>query len=265
MLKNNIFDLVFSIGANCGCSSYLRKHWLQTYSLPFDWLTGATFRQKIDMLVNDFEDFTKYEYFKYVAKDPNADNDDRYDYYKNTKTGFFFIHDFTAKEDFKSELIKVETKYNRRIKRLYKSILTSNKVLCVWFDPQVSVENKELYIAYQDLKDKFPKQNIFFLIIENKTDSTEIFFENLTPNILKASVGMQKNELQDTVSWLVGNAKKPDSIFKQIKTTRTNNFFFMIKVKTAEVLIRVLSTLILLKSSRHKFRTFAKNKLKKIV
>lgn len=46
MLFNQKFDLIFSIGEDCACSSYLRRYNLQDYSYPFDWLTKATFKKE---------------------------------------------------------------------------------------------------------------------------------------------------------------------------------------------------------------------------
>ena len=61
MLFNQKFDLIFSIGEDCACSSYLRRYNLQDYSYPFDWLTKATFKTRLDLLLNDFQGFLEKE------------------------------------------------------------------------------------------------------------------------------------------------------------------------------------------------------------
>lgn len=53
MLFNTKFDLVISLGEDCACSSYLRRFNLQRCSFPFDWLTYAPFKNRIDLLCNN--------------------------------------------------------------------------------------------------------------------------------------------------------------------------------------------------------------------
>ena len=51
------YDLIFSMGAACSCSSALRSAELQVASYPFDWLFGSDFCNRANIVVNDFERF----------------------------------------------------------------------------------------------------------------------------------------------------------------------------------------------------------------
>ena len=51
------FDLVMSLGYDCGCAMYLKKYNLRGYSCPFDWVYSSTFEKKIELIINDFDGF----------------------------------------------------------------------------------------------------------------------------------------------------------------------------------------------------------------
>ena len=51
------FDIIMSIGADCACAMYMKKHVMRTFSSPFDWLTHADFETRMDLIFNDFEKF----------------------------------------------------------------------------------------------------------------------------------------------------------------------------------------------------------------
>lgn len=79
------FDLIVSIGEDCSCTSYLRRCNLQKLSYPFDWLTNAPFENRIDLIINDFNDFLNIDDLEIMQKPTEFESDSNCDYYENKK------------------------------------------------------------------------------------------------------------------------------------------------------------------------------------
>lgn len=98
MLLDKKFDLIFSLGEDCACSSYLRRFNLQEYSYPFDWLTKADFSVRVDLLLNDFEGFLEKENLIKLDKNTfKGDKDEKNDYYWCKKRTLIFTTILTTK------------------------------------------------------------------------------------------------------------------------------------------------------------------------
>ena len=87
------YDLIFSLGAACLCSSTLRKKNLQFYSYPLDWVFGGDFTFRVDLLVSDFADYINKEDLVFTGKQNEAKNN-LCDIYFNKRTNMGFNHDF---------------------------------------------------------------------------------------------------------------------------------------------------------------------------
>lgn len=118
-MLNKKFDFICSIGEDCACSLYIRKFRLQNASYPFDWLTKATFQTRLNLILNEFEDFLNISYFKFLPKTQKI-TDTRCDYYENQKLDLYFYHDFLRDTPFDQAFPEVKAKYERRIERFYK-------------------------------------------------------------------------------------------------------------------------------------------------
>ena len=51
------YDIIYSIGRDCACASYLQQNGLRLTSGPFDWLTNAGFEDRFELMLNDFQCF----------------------------------------------------------------------------------------------------------------------------------------------------------------------------------------------------------------
>jgi len=111
------YDAIISLGNNCANTIILREAGLQEKTFPFDWLASDSFESRIIMLINGFRDFFNREDFVITKK--NASNSGETDVYKNSKTGFFFHHDFPSTCSLDDVFYEVKKKYERRLKRLY--------------------------------------------------------------------------------------------------------------------------------------------------
>ena len=48
----NKYDIVYSIGHDCACSMYLKKHNLRVVSGPLDWLTSVPAHMRFNLILN---------------------------------------------------------------------------------------------------------------------------------------------------------------------------------------------------------------------
>ena len=122
------FDLVISLGHRCFTSLMLRQNNLQVASFPFDWLLNTDYRQSIEFLCNNFENFLEKEDLVLSENEGN----EFHNTYRNKRTKFSLVHDFPVNVDFDKQFEIVKEKYTRRAMRLIEKIKTSSSVLLVY-------------------------------------------------------------------------------------------------------------------------------------
>lgn len=211
MFFKNKFDLIVSIGEDCACSSYLRRFRLQDFSYPFDWLTKASFQTRIEMLKDDFLNFFVKENLQKMEK-PADSTAVRNDYYKDVKYDFYFYHDFLVGVDFEKNYFEINEKYQRRIKRVYRMIEKSQKVLFVWFGRSGKISFDEIERNYKILAKKFQKQEVYLLLIQyDKDKNTQI---SLCDNKVLVC---EYDNLSNADNPTLGNFELNKKIFKKIK------------------------------------------------
>jgi len=123
------YDLAFSIGQACACSTTLRAARLQFASFPFDWLGRASLKERVSVLVRRFDHWLDKDDFIYEGVNP----DNGMGKFLNRRTGFIHIHDFTDGPIEQSHA-EVVAKYARREKRLLGLIEKADRVLVVYLD-----------------------------------------------------------------------------------------------------------------------------------
>lgn len=178
------YDIIYSIGRDCACSFYLQTNSLRICSGPLDWLTSASFEQRFDMLLNDFDSFMNKEDFKPLAKPSTGDVDNENDYYRNIRSGFDFYHDFTSGVPFDTVFDAVADKYNRRIERFYNNIREKRRVLLVFLSLWSETPDEIIYEKCNEFCTKMGKK-IDFLIIEHKDGQMKPLRKELASNITR--------------------------------------------------------------------------------
>lgn len=88
-LETTRFDRVISLGENCGCANYLRAFYLRDAAYPFDWLGGAAFKRRVELILNDFLGFLEKDNLEKVGTHENGD------IYKDKNIGLISPHDFS--------------------------------------------------------------------------------------------------------------------------------------------------------------------------
>lgn len=266
MLFNKKFDLVISLGEDCSCATYLRKFGLRKKSFPYDWLCGASFNTRVNLLLDNFKDFLNKEDFKINEKaQNNTSGDKRNTSYVNLKNDFVFHHDFRADTPFDNMFPMVEEKYSRRISRMYNLIQTSQNVLFVFYNKSSKLDNSDYIEAQKKLALKFSntdkmqsgtKTYIYMLILENDDNADDVIKkECLGENVLKFTSNFNDWERDRHKNRVMGNIQLCNKVFRQIKVKRT--FFENIKTLEQIILIEAVKffcMFILNREKRHEIR-----------
>lgn len=129
--KKRKFDLVFSVGHRCFTSLMLRQNNLQVASFPFDWLLNTEYKQSMEFLCNNFENFLNKEDLELAQNEGN----EFHDTYKNRRNKFSLVHDFPINVDFDTQFEVVKAKYTKRAMRLIEKIRASKSVLLLYSAP----------------------------------------------------------------------------------------------------------------------------------
>lgn len=216
-VQKKSYDLIASIGVNCGCSGFLRRCKLQYASLPFDWNFCASFDEHIRTIVNDFAGFLDLQKLQFTPKEDEEKSDRSCDYYRNTQNGFLFLHDFPIGVPLNESYPAVREKYQRRIGRLYRRIAKAQKVLFVWFCAQDWLETEQVIEAQRQLAQKFPKQRVDILVVENDKNLSDITEEQLSDNIIRIRYNMFSNKTGNPLSDVMGNMALGEQAFGRFK------------------------------------------------
>ncbi len=262
LFNNNVFDLIISIGCDCACSTYLRKFNLQNESYPFDWLTAAPLKIRIDLIVNNFDTFLIKENMKYLPRLHNPKvYDSRCDEYEDLETKFKFFHDFPTGMNYDEAYTIVKNRYQRRIQRFYKKIEKSKKILFVWFGRSEDEDptNEDL-IEYKTMLDKkFPNKNIYILALKNKTGQKKFIEEHIQPEIIRVSYDTLTYDTLFPEKECVGNVALNDKLFAKLslKVSKEEK----IKKIMYNFLIKYPSFIIINKQKRRIFRENLRQKI----
>ena len=182
------YDIIYSIGRDCSCAMYLQKQGLRISSGPFDWLTNVNdIKDRLNFILNDFNDFLNLEDLKFLPKDPNVFNDEACDYYENLRNGFYYYHDFHKNLSLNDAFPQVKEKYNRRIERFIRNLKTKKKVLLVWFS-HIPTADEAIIPLCEQICQKYGKQ-IDFLIIENDDSKAD---DDIEKKFLATNIVMYK-------------------------------------------------------------------------
>ncbi len=214
-MKKQKYDIVYSLGYDCACAQYMQSAQIRICSGPFDWLTNADFQTRLNLILNDFENFLEFDDLKFLPKNQKMFNDPYCDYYENTKNGFYYYHEFKTGENLADLFNKIKEKYDRRIKRFNENLRTKEKVLLIYFSHYPIKDEKTVNELCKAVCKKFNK-TIDFLIIEydeNKKDN-EIENYKLDDNITIYKLNTRKLDKEGNLT-VPGNKHLVRPIFKK--------------------------------------------------
>lgn len=219
------YDLIFSLGEACSCSSALRRANLQITSFPFDWLFGAKFLDRVKILTNDFKDLIRCEDLKY--KGNNNIPTHLCSIYENKSNGIIFNHDILESEKFEEVIDEVIKKYERRAKRLIDKGLNSKKILAVYIDSPgakwVEKDENDFIEGQKLLQSKFPNAKTDLLVLRWKKGLSikKKEFTRINDNIIRYSFDYQFHHKKKVVADYVVDEKMLMEIFKKYELNMT--------------------------------------------
>ena len=176
-MKKESYDLIVSLGAVCSASETLRKNNLQEYSFPFDWIGQMELKDRILLMINDFEGWFNIEDFEYIGKRTHPEP---CNIYKNKKTGLEYHHDFAIDTPIEKSYPEAHDRYLRRTQRLKELIEKAKDILFVYIEmPNINHQYDEEYSkeCSSILNDNYKDKNVKLLY----------FYHTLEPEIKKKS------------------------------------------------------------------------------
>ena len=134
------YDEIISLGANCATATLLRKLGLRRWSYPFDWVSREDIGNRIDLILNNFENYFNFDDFSFEVKHGKY-------YAQNHRTGYLMPHDFgrMTQAGPMATYQSANEKYIRRIKRFYDNV-RGREVLFVYFE--MSKNESKIDIKY---------------------------------------------------------------------------------------------------------------------
>lgn len=167
--QKKVYDIVFSIGEACSCSSSLRASGLQLLSYPLDWVFGRDFVGRCEILASGFSDYINKNDLEYVFSERSI----KCKAYHNKLNDITFNHDFLEDTPFDEMYDVVFEKYQRRIKRLLDKLSNSKRILIVYIETPVKnhgiVDDETIVKGVNIVLNKFKSESnvIDFLYMQN--------------------------------------------------------------------------------------------------
>lgn len=249
------YDIIYSIGADCNCASCLREAQLRICSGPFDWLLNVPFENRVQLLIDGCKNFLNKEDLIALPKNPNAPrHDTNCNHYHNTRTGFYFLHDFKIEEEFQTSFDAVKRKYERRIRRFYSNLTKRNKILLVWYARSNQTTDQTVIAMAKQFNQKIGKEIDFLIVEEDEHVSTTTKYI-LNSSVTRFSIPTAKDSKGKTTN----NANTV--AFKKILSEYQLSVPLLKKINYKKALILCLCALIPIRTLRKKLRTASLEKI----
>jgi len=198
--KSKKYDFIFSLGEACSSTQAIRSANLQFASYPLDWLFGANFSTRVNILLSGFERFIEKNDLTYTNHQ-NGDKHNPCNIYYNQYNNLVFNHDFSSGVPFEKAFLHVSEKYNRRVSRLLNNIEKAKSILIVYIETpncQQPTTDEEIVTAFSRVKEHYPDKKINLLYFHNDCEqNTETY------NVIQLSPFIEK---------VITNYKSKDSI-----------------------------------------------------
>ena len=169
-----VYDIILSLGGSCAVANQLKCRGLRLASYPFDWIftkEPLSLERLSECFRDGFVNWMKPENLVDIGVVERNLHAAKYQY-RDTYTGFRFIHDFIEK---KEKCIKqVRQKYLRRIERMY-SRLRCAKRIALCFDADFKGSEVPLISIRELILEKFgADKEVDCYLVEFKAPQHEI-------------------------------------------------------------------------------------------
>ena len=218
---------VISLGFFCSTASEIERIGLRNASYPFDWVISE-FDLVLNLIENNFSDFLEEDL---LIKDKNSKPLEKTYVVKNVKNNIRFFHDFFIGETISKQISVVKEKYNRRIKRFYKSITKPTL-----FIRYIKDNNEINYII-----NNFKQINKILKYYNENNDIIFICNSEIYDDRIKEMYNVKKDK-KDTVArkFLKKNNKMKRYILKNVEYNRKERFIQILKFQKKELEKRLI-------------------------
>ena len=225
-MRKQTYDLIVSLGGNCAVANQLLFRDMRPFSLPLDYVfmvDYAPIKYLQEAFKNRFEKFCLKENLVELVGEERADDRSGNIQYKDTYSGFRFIHHFPKPIEQGGVFDATKETLNRRIERLFAKIDKRKKILFVLntnfaFDVQLAIELKNVIAG------KWKNKKITFLVIQFGAE------EDKTLNIKKfGTLVLHKRKMHEKDFFR--NQLPEWQIFNYIKLNQFDNIFDKYKFK----------------------------------
>jgi len=156
--------MIYSLGANCACAEYLRKHYLRKKSGPFDWIASADVYAPFKTLVDEFRTFLDFSFLR-----PQPLTEALNVPVLHAQNGYLFLHDFFKIDPLEKQQPAVLEKYQRRIGRLLEDLKSNRHILFCWYGEKAEQLCQETVLDYiGQIRKKYPAPIDFLFVIYDK-------------------------------------------------------------------------------------------------
>ena len=166
-------DLICSLGGDCIAASQQKVRGLRPFSLPFDWCMsdGAAAIEKLaEQFAVGFSGFARRENLEPIPGSHFG--------YKDTKTGFSFIHHFKDKIEQEGEFERFDEILQRRISRLHRAIESSGTVLFL-LSRTWKVDERCLRAVSNSCIKKWPGKKFQFVLVTYNSQPATIYHNDM--------------------------------------------------------------------------------------
>lgn len=164
-LKQQKFDVIYSIGAACQTTHQLQENGLRDTSGPFDWFVLNSASNLTKIIENEFRDFMLLENIEIVGE-----HDDNH-HVRDKKYDCDSVHDFSKNETILSAYPLFKQTLDRRINRFIDRVTTASNVLLI----RAQIHQDDIIILNPILKKL--NRNITILAINYSTED-RVFEKN---------------------------------------------------------------------------------------
>ena len=224
MAEKQVFDLIISLGGNCSVASQCIYRNIRKFSLPFDYSFMANedpIKYFPEGLKDRFKNFLLKENIKELKGKERGDEREKYQY-KDTYTGYRYIHLFGNDINVKGVYEKGFEVIQRRINRFYDSLAVSKKILVICATDFV-YDPKYIYKVKDTFEEIYPdKEFIFYALMFRSDANREILNKNVHIIYSERAVNLYDFNatnyewafLDDIVLSQVLNKKEPKKFFE---------------------------------------------------
>jgi hypothetical protein len=211
---------IISLGFFCSVSSELERIGLRDSSYPFDWLISS-FDSVLELINNGFKDFLCLDFMQQYSNDPSR--------YINNKYNIHFFHDFDKYKKCEEQIDEINNKYQRRIKRFYRSIHEPTLFIRYIKDKN---EGDYIELNYNKILNILRKYNdnndIIFVSTDTVTTTNlNIFKVTADHNDTVAKMFLEKNsELKDYLCSGIYNIQKQEANYKVYKRKKVKRSLY---------------------------------------